>query len=133
MTEGPASSDPARYLESNRAVAVRVKSLSDLAKIATLGAARMFILPIYKFREGGKTVFMVQTVFKDYYKLYGLPIIYYYVGDEEASGDHKYLLVKVDESGEYLELSRGTKPGWIAIPIVELTEKPPFAPSDLGQ
>ena len=123
--------DTLKYVEERKAIAVKVSRLSDLAKIATLGASRMFILPIYRYVENGRTIYFVQTVFKDYFKLYGLPVIYYYVENGEGRKGG-YILIKVDESGEQVELSSGTKPGWLAVPIIDLDGKPIFIPNDLS-
>ena len=125
------SEEPLAYLEKRKAVAVRVKSVSDIVKLAAIGAARMTVLPVYRYAGGGRTVYFLQTVFKDYYRLYGLPVIYYYV-ERGESRKGRYILVKVDEEGEKIEFSNGSRPGWIPIPIVDLEELPPFLPEDLG-
>ena len=122
--------DGSEYASKRKAVVVRVLSLSDLVKIAAIGAARMAVLPIYRYAGKGKTVFFIQTVFKDYYKLYGLPLIYYYT----ASGENrqgKYVLVRVDEEGEKMEISDRSRPGWVTIPIIDLAELPPFMPEEV--
>jgi len=110
-------------------VPVRVASAADLARLAGAAAARMALMPVYAFKWRGSTVLFVQTVFKDYYKLYGLPIIYYYVaGEDEVPRDAGYIAVKAEDGVEKVEFVRAPKPGWIALPIVWLAEKPPFIP-----
>jgi hypothetical protein len=121
---------PQQYLEKRKAVPVRVSSLSDVVKLAALTAARMAPLPVYRYASDSATVYFVQTVFKDYYRLYGLPIIYYYV-EQGSSRRGKYILVKVDEEGEKIEFSEGSRPGWIPIPIVDLSELPAFIPESV--
>ncbi|WP_218184395.1 hypothetical protein [Aeropyrum camini] len=98
-----------------------------------MNAVRMSVSPIYRFKHGGKAFYMVQTVYKDYYKQYGVPIIYYYSetlddGEDNAPG---YVLVKVDENGENVELGNRVKPGWLAIPVVNLEGKPAYVPDDI--
>ncbi|MCE4604817.1 MAG: cren protein [Aeropyrum sp.] len=112
------------------ALAVRVQSLEDLVRLASVNAARMAISPIYRFRFKDSTVYMIQTVYKDYYRQYGVPILYYYAGEGEESSP-KYILVKVDEEGEKVEKSDGVKPGWLAVPVVNLSEKPSYVPDDI--
>jgi len=113
-------------------IPVRVGSINDLARIAativTLGQ------PAYLVRfsgAGGKKVYGIIAVLRDYYKHYGLPMIYYYVDGDDKLGDGNYLLVKVDDTGEHIEVSKGTRPGWIAIPIIDIAEKPSFFPDEL--
>jgi len=114
--------------QNERLVPVRVSSIHDLARIAatiiSLGQ------PAYLVRysnDDGKKIYGIIAVLRDYYKLYGLPMLYYYV-DSNQLGEGNYLLVKVDDQGEHVEVSKGTKPGWIAVPIIDLAEKPAFFP-----
>lgn len=111
-----------------QAVTIRVQSLTDLARMAG-NSARLIPTPIYVFVEEGRSYYFIQTVYKDFYKLYGVPIIYYYVeeGSPPAEG---YLAIKADERGEKVELSPGVKPGWLLIPLVKLAERPPYFPRD---
>ena len=110
---------------SEKAVTVKVNSLNDLARFAatvsTLGQ------PIYvlRFKYKNKYVYGILAVFRDYYKYYGIPLFYYHISDKGSEHD-RYLLIKADETGERVELSKGTRPGWIAIPVITLTEKPKF-------
>lgn len=112
-------------------IPVKVSSIHDLARIAasiiTLGQ------PAYLVRfqgKDGKKIYGIIAVLRDYYKLYGLPMLYYYI-DSDNLGDGNYLLVKVDDQGEHVELSKSTRPGWVAIPIIDLKEKPAFFPEEL--
>jgi hypothetical protein len=112
-------------------VAVKVSSIHDLARIAasiiTLGQ------PAYLVRfpgKNGKKIYGIIAVLRDYYKLYGLPMLYYYI-DEKGLGNGNYLLVKVDDQGEHVELAKNTRPGWVAIPVIDLEEKPPFFPDEV--
>ena len=112
-------------------IPVRVSSIHDLARIAasiiTLGQ------PAYLVRfpgRNGKKIYGIIAVLRDYYKLYGLPMLYYYI-DSGNMGEGNYLLVKVDDQGEHVELAKNTRPGWVAIPIIDLEEKPPFFPEDV--
>lgn len=114
---------------SEKLIPVRVGKINDLARVAatiiTLGQ------PAYLVRfqgSNGKTVYAIIAVLRDYYKYYGLPMIYYYVDEEGKLGNGNYLLVKVDDQGEHIEVSNGTRPGWVAIPIIDLAEKPSIFP-----
>lgn len=103
---------------------VKVKSLSDLARFAASMSTLGQIIYIIHFEYEGKHVYGLFAVYHDYYNLYGLPIFYYYVSDEKLNG--KYLLIKTEESREYVMVSEGSKPGWVAIPIISLDEPPTF-------
>ncbi|MCE4612337.1 MAG: cren protein [Desulfurococcales archaeon] len=110
-----------------KAVMIRVSSLGDLARLASSMASRMFIMPVYRYHEGGKSIYFIQTIYKDYYKQYGLPIVYYYEAAEETT-EPKYILARADETGERVELSDRVRTGWIAIPVINIAEKPRFLP-----
>ena len=110
--------------EVRPALAIRVSSLEDLARLAGSNAARMMVMPIYSFPYKDKRVFMVQTIFKDHYKLYGIPMIYYYVASDDKTS--KFLLWRVDDEGEKVILSDKSMPGWVVIPVINLTDKPIF-------
>jgi len=104
---------------------VRLTAISDLARLASSTSALGHVTYIVHFERGGKHYYGVFVVFRDYYKLYGLPMFYYVELDKELPGN--YLLFRSDEAGEVVEISRGTKPGWIALPIVNLApENPQF-------
>jgi hypothetical protein len=119
-------------VSSEKLIPVKVGSINDLARIAativTLGQ------PAYLVRftsSSGKKIYGIIAVLRDYYKYYGLPMIYYYEDSDGKLGEGNYLLVKVDDSGEHIEVGRSTRPGWIAIPIIDLAERPPFFPDSL--
>ncbi len=115
-------------------ITIRVSSLSDLARLASTMASRLIVMPVYRFKKDGKVYYMLQASFKDYYKLYGLPIVYYYSRSEDEDvldEDAKYILVKADMTGETVEVAAYAKTGFVVIPIVNLAEKPPHLPDDL--
>jgi len=108
-------------------VAIRLASIRDLIRIASTAAASMqptYILR-YKNKEG-KTVIGFLAVFRDYYNLYGLPLFYYVVDRDNELRDANYVLVMLDETGEKIEPSKTTKPGYIAVPIVNVDKAPDF-------
>ena len=113
-------------------VPVRVSSIKDLARIAASIVSLGQVAYIVRFRDGGKTVYGLIAVLRDYYNLYGLPMLYYYVDRDGSLGDGNYLLVKVDDQGEHVEVSKATRPGWVPIPVIDLAEKPEFFPEELG-
>lgn len=119
-------------MELDRVVAVRVSSLGDIARLASTLASRMFLMPVYRFRGRRGWVYALQTIYKDYYKYYGVPIVYYYVAGEEDSGRPvRYILARADETGERVEVSDRTRTGWVAIPVINLEEKPGYMPEDI--
>ncbi|MEM4576151.1 MAG: hypothetical protein QW701_01670 [Candidatus Nezhaarchaeales archaeon] len=105
-------------------VSVKVKTLNDLARFAASMSTLGQTIYVVHFEYERKHVYGLFAVYHDYYNMYGLPIFYYYMSDEELNG--KYLLIKTEENKEYILVSEGSKPGWIAIPIISLDEPPPF-------
>lgn len=105
-------------------VSVKVKTLNDLARFAASMSTLGQTIYVVHFEYEGKHVYGLFAVYHDYYNMYGLPIFYYYVSDEKLNG--KYLLIKTEENKEYILISEGSKPGWIAVPIISLDEPPPF-------
>jgi hypothetical protein len=101
---------------------LRVTSIADIARFA----ATMLTLgqPVYllHFKHNNKHYYGILAIFHDYFNLNGVPIFYYYEGEEEG----KYVLVKLDETGEHVVFSDRTRTGWLSIPIVSLYEKPDF-------
>ncbi|MEM0340198.1 MAG: hypothetical protein QXN05_01465 [Acidilobaceae archaeon] len=116
-----------------KAIAVRVSSLSDLVRFASSTVPAMVVMPIYRFKENKKVYYFLQTVYKDFFKYYGIPIIYYYSTTDDGldSDKAKFILFKADEEGEKIEISNKTKAGCISIPLVNLDKRPPFLPEDL--
>ncbi|MCE4628415.1 MAG: cren protein [Desulfurococcales archaeon] len=111
------------------AVVVRVRSLGDLVRLAASLAGRMIVMPVYRHpREGGGHVYYVQMMYRDYYKYYGLPIIYYYEdeGDDLPPDKAKYIVAKTDEAGERIQVTDRARTGWIVIPVINLEEPPSF-------
>ncbi|MET1101910.1 MAG: cren protein [Pyrodictiaceae archaeon] len=109
-------------------IPVRVASVADLARIAANIVALGQVTYIMRFRDDGKIILGLIAVLRDYYNLYGLPLIYYYVDEKNEHAKGNYMLVRVDDRGEHIEFSETTKPGWIAVPIVNLASKPTFMP-----
>ncbi|HDD25682.1 MAG TPA: cren protein [Acidilobales archaeon] len=114
--------------EIDKAFRIRVKDFNDLARMAASSIA--FGQPTYIIRyvkDDKTTIYGILAVFRDYFKLYGIPLFYYYVDEgNRISLEANYVLVKTDSDGEHIELSKGTKPGYIAIPIINLKEFPTF-------
>lgn len=107
-------------------IKLRVRSLNDLARMAASVVALGQPTYIVRFRNSGKTVYGLLAIFRDYFNLYGLPLLYYYVDEEGKYPEGNYVLIKGEESGERVEVSKGVKAGYISIPIVELVEVPEF-------
>ncbi len=111
--------------ELRKVIKLRVKSLNDLARMAASVVAVGQPTYVIRVKEGEKTVYGLLAVFRDYFNLHGVPLLYYYV-DEHGSLDGNYILIKSDEAGEKVEVSKGFKPSYISIPIVDLAESPDF-------
>ncbi|MEM4810402.1 MAG: hypothetical protein QXS92_00650 [Thermofilum sp.] len=108
--------------QMGRVIPLKLRALGDLARL--VGSTMTMGHPSYliHFAEQGKHVYGVFIVFRDYYRLYGVPMFYYVISEKELPGN--YLLYRSDESGEYVEVSKGIKPGYVAVPIGKLREKP---------
>ena len=124
------------YCESRsigEAVAVRVAGLADLVRLAGTLASRMVVMPVYRIVGRRGSVYFLQMMYKDYYRCYGLPVIYYYYaeGDTRGPGEAKYILARGDETGERVEVSDRTRTGWIIIPVINLAEPPVYLPGDV--
>lgn len=118
------------FSEEEKLIPVRVKKINDLARIAAMIVALGQPAYIIRFKSrDDKLAYAIIAVLRDYYKYYGVPMLYYYIDENGVlKGDGSYLLVKVDDQGEHIELSNSTRPGWVAIPVIDLVEKPPFFP-----
>lgn len=119
-------------VEVEKAVMVPVGGIEDLARLAGSLAGRMIVVPIYRVPLPGEGIlYFLQMMYKDYYKYYGLPVVYYYL-DTNGSPDRrvKYVLAKADDMGEKVELSDRTRPGYLAIPVINLEEPPSYLDLD---
>ncbi len=118
-----------RNKELEPAIVIEVSSLEDLARLAYSMASRFLIMPIYRFKEEGVVYYFIQASFKDYYKNYGIPVVYYYARPATEDVDDsiaKYILAKADETGEHILITNKTRHGYTVIPIINLKSKPPF-------
>lgn len=115
--------------EIKKVLPIRVSSLRDLVRLAmtyTSSGQSIFLL---KFKESGKIIIGMLGLFRDYYKLYGLPVLYYHVctsEEEEKIREANYIIVSTND--ERLEYSKTPRPG-ISLPLINLVEKPPIIPS----
>ncbi len=115
--------------EVQKARVLEVSSLADLARLAVAMLSFAVLLPIYRYQERDQEVYFLQTTYRDYFKFYGVPLVYLYRTRPLAEPDKaKYVLIKVDEGGERVEVGDRTRPGWTSIPIITLKEKPDFLP-----
>lgn len=116
--------------EIKKVLAIKVNSLNDLVRLAMTYAGptsqSVFLL---KFWDKNKLIVGMLGLFRDYYKFYGLPILYYHICSEEEIlkiKDSNYIIISTD--GERLEFSRTPRPG-MSIPLIYLAEKPPIIPN----
>lgn len=107
-----------------KAVCIRLRSLADLARLASAMVTMTSSVYLVHFSYNGKHYYGLFATFRDYFKYYGVPILYYVEQNEQLKG--KYLAIKVDESGERVESLMGVRAGWICVPIVSLDHKPDF-------
>ncbi len=108
--------------EIPKCISIKLRSLNDLARFASAMATLGHGTYIIHFEKNGKHFYGMYAVFRDYYKYYGLPLFYYIELKEALDG--RYLIVHTDERGENIEVSRGTRPGRVSIPIIDLKVAP---------
>lgn len=101
---------------------IKVSSISDIARFAALMISLGQPAYIIHFKHEGKKIFGMLAIFHDYYTLNGVPVFYYCTSEEEG----KYIIVKVDETGETVSFSDRTRAGYISIPVIYLDKKPDF-------
>jgi len=101
---------------------IRVASISDIARFAALMISLGQPAYIIHFKHKEENYYGMLAIFHDYFNLNGVPIFYYCIDKEEG----KYILVRVDESGETITFADRTKAGYISIPIINLYKKPDF-------
>jgi hypothetical protein len=111
-------------LIEEKALGIKLAGIADLARLASSMVSMGGSVYVVHFAHKGKHYYGLLATYRDYYKYYGVPLLYYVEVDEPLKG--KYLAIKVDESGERVEGTEGVRPGWICIPIVNLERKPGF-------
>ncbi len=115
-------------MDFEKVIPVRMNSLNDLVRLATAISTPQMTTYILKFVEDDKLYLGILGVFRDYYKYYGLPVLYYYVlNREEAEEIMNANFVVISTDGEKIEFSKNPKPG-LSIPLITLAEKPVFIP-----
>jgi len=110
-----------------KAVKVRVKSISDLVRMAASSIALGQPTYILRHEKGGKTLYGIMAVFRDFYKYYGVPL-FYYVVDEKGTvpREANYALLRSTDSEEKIEFSKAAKTGYVIVPIINVAEMPDF-------
>jgi len=110
-----------------KVVGVKLKSFNDLVRLAASSIAMGQPTFILRFKRSNYYVYGILAVFRDFYKMYGVPILYFY---NDISGrlpiNQNYVLIRSDEGGEHIEFSKGSKTGYVTIPIVNLESAPEF-------
>ncbi len=105
---------------------LKVRSLNDIARIIVTYRDLTRTPYIIHFESKGRHIYGILMNYLDYYDYNGVPIFYYCELDKELKGN--YILIKVDETGEHVEVSNSLRPGWLIMPILHLAEKPEFIP-----
>jgi len=111
-----------------KVVCIKLRTLADLARLASAMVTMTSSVYLIHFEHNSKHYYGLFATYRDYYKHYGIPILYYVEEREPLRG--RYLAIKVDESGERVEVLQGTRPGWVCLPIVSLERKPDFIDLD---
>lgn len=101
---------------------IRVATIADIARFAAMMISLGQPAYLIHFKHNGNNYYGMFAIFHDYFSLNGVPIFYYCISEEEG----RYVLVRVDESGEVISFSDRTKAGFISIPIISLYKKPDF-------
>ena len=112
--------------QGRKAVKIRLKSVRDLVRLAASSIALGQPTYILRYEVNGKIVYGVMAVFRDFYKLYGIPLLYYVEGADEVPEDANYALLRSNDVEERIEFSKGAKAGYVIIPIINVTEPPEF-------
>ncbi|ABN70215.1 hypothetical protein Smar_1119 [Staphylothermus marinus F1] len=115
-------------MDLEKVIPIKLNSLNDLVRLAATISSPQAMMYILKFKYRNKLVLGVLGVFRDYYKLYGLPMFYYYTLEKEDAEkviDKNYIIITSDN--EKIEFSKHPKPG-LSIPMITLAEKPLFIP-----
>lgn len=107
-----------------KVIGIRLEGIADLARLASAMVGMGGGVYIMHFEHEGKHHYGLVITLRDYYKLNGVPLFYYVETQEKLRGN--YILVKVDEGGEKIEVHNGVRAGWICIPIVSVVKKPEF-------
>jgi hypothetical protein len=102
---------------------VEVEDVKDLARLVASTVSMGQPIYIIHFEHGKKHYYGVLGVYNHYYEKQGMPLFYYHSSDQMKG--EKYVLVKMDEREE-IAFADGVKPGWIAVPIINLKRKPDF-------
>lgn len=119
--------------ELRKVMPVRVSSLKDLVRLTMTYTSSGQTIFLIKFFDKDKLVIGMLGLFRDYYKLYGLPILYYHVCDDrerEKILNANYIIIS--STDESLEFSKTPRPG-LSIPVISLAEKPSIIPDLCGK
>ena len=102
---------------------IQVEDIKDLARLVASTVSMGQPIYVLHFQYKGKHYLGVFGAYNHYYEKQGMPLFYYYMSEQPSLG--KYIMVKMDEREE-VTFSDGIKPGWIAVPIINLKGKPEF-------
>ena len=104
---------------------IPVESIADIARITASSISMNQPAYIVRIKMGSNKVILgSMAVFRDYYSLYGVPMLYYYECRDDECKSSKYVSFKLDEMGEHVKLTNNNIPGTIMVPIINI-EKPP--------
>lgn len=111
----------------DKVVGVRLKTFNDLVRLSASSVAMGQSTFILRIKNENRNIYGVLAVFRDYYRMYGLPLLYYFIDVEgKIPEEANYVLLRSDESGEKIEFGRGSKAGYVTIPIINVAEAPEF-------
>ncbi|MBM1154656.1 hypothetical protein DRN94_002110 [archaeon] len=113
-------------------VPVRVRELRDLARavaaIASFGSTPLQMPLILHFERDGQHVYGTVVTLHAFRSYHGLPVFLYLETDSPLEGNYVLVRTDTDTRKEELEIAYAIKRGWLAIPIINLAEKPAFVP-----
>ncbi len=110
---------------------IKVESIADIARITASSISMNQPTYVIRIKMGpGKAILGSMAVFRDYYSLYGVPMLYYYECKEKECLESNYISFKLDEAGEHVKLTSTSVPGTIMVPIINLAEPPAFLGGD---
>lgn len=111
----------------DKVIGVRLASAKDLVRLAASSAASGQSIFILRMRHGDSLIYGVLAVFRDFFKLYGVPLLYYFVDDSgEIPPQANYASLKVEGDVETIKFGVGAEAGYISIPIINLERPPEF-------
>ena len=108
-------------------VGIKLKTSRDLVRLAASSAASGQSIFILRIKSENRIIYGVLAVFRDFFKLYGVPLLYYFIDEAgEIPENANYASIKVDGKTEDIKFGQGAEAGYLSIPIINLGSPPEF-------